>query len=259
MSERTFRRPSAALLLAEGPRAMGELGAMGASLPLLRRAPRGDGHPVLVLPGFTASDNSTRPLRWFLRDRGYHVHGWRLGINIGPSDRIIDGLANRIVSLAEHHGAKISLVGWSLGGIYAREIARAGPDGIRQVITLGSPFRLTDREHANSGPLYDALSTWHSTRADAIRPPEDERPPFPVPATAIFTRTDGVAPWRSCIDEVGDRRENIEVRGSHSGLGFNPAALAVIADRLAQPEGEWAPFRRRRYPMLAGVLPRRPA
>jgi pimeloyl-ACP methyl ester carboxylesterase len=245
-----------ALLAVEAPRAAGELGAWAATLPLLRRAPRGDGHPVLVLPGFTGGDRSTRPLRWFLRDRGYHVHGWRLGLNLGPTDRVVDGLAARLEALAERHGAPMSLVGWSLGGIYAREIARAVPDGVRSVITLGSPFRLTDRTDAHSGPLYDALSTFHSPRAEGRRPPERERPAMPVPTTAIYTRTDGITPWLSCVDDAGDRCESIEVRGSHSGLGHNPAALVIVADRLAQPEGHWAPFRRSRYPLFAGVIPR---
>jgi pimeloyl-ACP methyl ester carboxylesterase len=251
----SYRRPALALLAAEGPRAVGELGAMAAALPLLRRAPRGDGHPVLVLPGFGGGDNSTRPVRWFLRDLGYHVHGWRLGINLGPSDRVIDGLAARLAVLAERHGSPMSLIGWSLGGVYAREITRAVPDHIRQVITLGSPFRLTDGEDAYTGRLYNALAPFHSARAEERRLPEAERPRLRAPATAIYTRTDGIAPWRSCVDLPGERCESIEVRGSHSGLGHNPAALVIVADRLAQREGSWAPFRRSRYPLLAGMIP----
>jgi len=145
-------RPGPQLLFTESARAGLELGAMGAMLPLLRKAPRGDGHSVLVIPGFMASDNSTRTLRWYLRDLGYHAHGWRLGVNIGPTDRIIDGMAARIGSLAADartSGQPISLIGWSLGGIYARIMARQFPDAIRQVITLGSPFARDDRETSN--------------------------------------------------------------------------------------------------------------
>jgi len=250
----SFRRPSPALLVAELPRAVGELGAMAAALPLLRRAPKGDGHPVLVLPGFTADDRSTRPLRWFLRDRGYAVHGWRLGRNLGPTDRVIDGLGERMRRLSEGHGGRtISLVGWSLGGIYAREIARTAPDAVRVVITLGSPFRLAGERGpgggertttaANTGPLYDALRPIHSDRASGPGLPEAEREAVPVPVTNIYTRSDGVAPWRSCVDERGGGRENIEVLGSHSGLGHNPAVLLIVADRLAPAEGSWQPFR----------------
>lgn len=237
-------RPHPALLALEAPRALGELGVYAAVRPWLARAPRGDRHPVLVLPGFTASDNSTRPLRRFLRALGYHAHGWRLGVNLGPTDHVIDGLGARLADLRDRYpGERLSIVGWSLGGIYAREIARLEPSLVRQVITLGSPFGLTDGSMSNASPLYDTLATFHSPRAAGGLPPEPERPPLPVPSTAIYTRTDGVAPWQSCRQRVGATSESIEVPGSHCGLGHNPVALLVIADRLAQPAEEWRPFR----------------
>jgi pimeloyl-ACP methyl ester carboxylesterase len=206
--------------------------------PLLARAPRGDGHPVLVLPGFTADDLSTRPLRRFLRDLGYQVHGWRLGRNVGPTGAIVNGLRARFGELAERHrGELISLVGWSLGGIYAREIARSAPESVRLVITLGSPFRHTPGEESHPAAAVRAVARRRgvSTRLD--------QSPLLVPTTAIYTRTDGVVPWRASRDDDGERAESIEVVGSHSGLGHNPAVLWAIADRLAQPRGEWAPFR----------------
>src|SRR5438270_3419528 len=125
--------------------------------PLLLRAPRSDGHPVLVLPGFTASDVSTRVLRGYLRDLGYHVHAWRLGRNLGPNRETIDGLRRRVRELADRHQQPMSVVGWSLGGIYAREIARTTPRGVRMVITMGSPIRLRDRRASNAGPLFDTV------------------------------------------------------------------------------------------------------
>ena len=140
----------------------------------------------------------------------------------------------------------MNLVGWSLGGIYAREMARQHPDAIRQVITLGSPFAMDDREASNAGPLYNVLATFHSPRVDALRDSELERVRVPVPTTAIYTKGDGIVPWRSCIDDPTGRAdaENVRVIGSHCGLGHNPRALAVIADRLAQPPTAWRPYRR---------------
>ncbi len=235
-------RPSPFLFASEGPRASGELGAFVAHAgPLLATSPRGDGHGVLVLPGFTGDDFSTRPLRWFLRRLGYHASGWRLGVNIGPTDRIIDGLIARFERLTRD-GEPISLIGWSLGGIYARELAYLSPSLVRQVITLGSPFQIEDREQSNAGPLYDLLSTFHSSRVTDDVPPDEVRGDLPVPSTAIYTRTDGVVPWRSTREPDGPSRESIAVRGSHSGLGHNPRALRIIADRLSQPAGSWVPY-----------------
>jgi pimeloyl-ACP methyl ester carboxylesterase len=237
-----YRRPSLLLFALEIPRATADAAVLGPAWPVLRLAPHGDGHPVLTLPGFTASDMSTRILRGFLRSRGYHVHAWRLGRNLGPSPATIEGLRTRIRRLAEQHQRPMSLVGWSLGGIYAREIARVAPLAVRQVITLGSPLRLRDRSKSNAGALFEALGAPQGEGYPLQRPSEEARGPLPVPATAIFTRSDGVVPWRACLELPSNTSESVEVFGSHSGLGFNPAALWVIADRLAQPDGTWHPF-----------------
>jgi pimeloyl-ACP methyl ester carboxylesterase len=219
-----------------------EFGAFLAASPLLRLIGRGDHHPVLVLPGFTGGDRSTVPLRAFLRGQGYWVHGWHLGSNIGPHRHIVEGMEKRLDALHRRHGKKVSVIGWSLGGIYARELARQWPEKVRQVITLGSPYRFREGDRSNASDLYDRLAPredpWpgHDLR-------EEHRPPLEVPSTSIYTRTDGIVRWHGCIDGEGPNCENIEVRGSHSGLGHNPAVLYVVADRLAQPEGTWAPFR----------------
>jgi pimeloyl-ACP methyl ester carboxylesterase len=212
------------------------------TLPLLAWAPRGDGHPVLVLPGFTASDTSTWYLRNVLRAKGFAAHAWELGSNVGPHPRIVRGLQRRLLALAARHERTVSIVGWSLGGIYARELARAHPDHVRSVITLGSPFRLRDDDRSTAQLLYRRLAP----RSDPFPGRlafEHLREPMPVPTTSIYTRTDGVVRWHACIDEVGPTSENVEVRGTHTGLGLNAAALLVVADRLAQPDGMWRPFR----------------
>lgn len=222
---------------------MFELGAVAAASPLLRAIGRGDRHPVLVLPGFLAGDPSTAPLRSVLRGQGYWVHGWHLGRNLGPTPEIVDGLIDRLAMLHERHEAPVSLIGWSLGGIYARRLARRFPERVRQVITLGSPFRIDpDTNRSTVSGLYDRLRPTHAVTIDHDLPGMDGGS-LEVPATSIYTRTDGVVRWWQCLESVGPERENIEVRGSHSGLGFNPAAIIAISDRLAQPVGEWRPFR----------------
>ena len=187
--------PSLALLVLE-LRAWPELGLCLASWPLLLTRPRGDGHPVLVLPGWLANDRSTWALRRFLRDRGYHVHGWRLGRNLGPDARTVAGLGRRFVALRARHEQKLSLVGWSLGGIYARELARRFPADVRQVITLASPFR---------APSASSVARFYPRRRSQARPaphtPLDA--PLPVPSSSLYSRSDGVVAWRSCLQDEG--------------------------------------------------------
>ena len=238
-----YERPSAYLLALEAPLAALNMAALAPAWPLLERAPRGDGHPVLVLPGLGASDLSTRILRRYLRDLDYHVHAWGLGRNLGPTAATIAGMRRRLAELIERHGRPVSLVGWSLGGIYSREIARAAPQLVRQVVTLGSPFRLRDPRASNAGPAFEWLRRApQPARPLDPRPPEEDRGPLPVPATAVFTRQDGIVPWQACLEIPSATSESVEVPGSHTGLGHNPAAMWIIADRLALPDGEWKPF-----------------
>jgi pimeloyl-ACP methyl ester carboxylesterase len=234
--------PSRGLFALEMPRAAQELVARIFASPGLRTAPKGDGHPVLVLPGFTGSDGSTRVMRAFLRGLGYYVHAWRLGRNWGPTDRIIDGLAGRFATLSDEHGRKLTLIGHSLGGVYARELTRRAPERVRQVITLGSPVRWRRDSDSSVAPLYRSLQGIHSERARQARPLDVDHLLKGVPLTAIVTRTDGVVDWQSCSVDPTEQQECIVVRGSHTGLIHNVATLHIVADRLAQPEGEWKPF-----------------
>ena len=224
-------------------RAVAEYAGWRLSMPLLQRLPKGDGHPVLVLPGFTAADRSTVRLRILLRRLGYRTYGWRLGANIGPTPHIIDGLNDRIDKIRQDNDdQRISIVGWSLGGVFARLLARENPQHFRQVITLGSPFRMKPGDRSAVSALWESVSHLHDP--SFLEPMLDPaRPPLMVPATSIYTRTDGIVHWRSCLEERGPISENIEVYGSHSGLGFNPAAAIAVADRLAQQTGQWKHFR----------------
>ena len=185
----------------------------------------GDRHPVLVLPGFTADDRSTMPLRWFLRGQGYWTHGWSLGSNKGPTRRVVDGLGVRLAEVHERHERPVTVIGWSLGGIYARLLARRQPEMVRSVITLGSPFRMVDGDHSAAERLWQSVEHRFpvSERAEMYLP-EDDKPPLSVPATAIYTRTDGVVRWYICIERAGDLRENIEVRGEPQRPGLSTRA-----------------------------------
>jgi pimeloyl-ACP methyl ester carboxylesterase len=234
--------PSKVLLLLEEGRAIHEFGAFVTSLPLLRLAPKGDGHPVLVLPGLVASDLSTRPLRTFLSNHGYAVSGWRQGRNYGPRDGVAEGMIELVRETAQRNGRKVSLIGWSLGGVYARQLAKICPDEVRTVITLGSPFA-ADPRSTNAWRIYELAS---GKRADdrSGNFSHGLADPPPVPATAIFSRSDGVCAWRGCVEQRSALTENIEVHSSHCGLGHNPAVVYAVADRLAQPEGAWRPFDR---------------
>jgi hypothetical protein len=232
--------------------------------PLLRRLGAGDQHPVLLLPGFWAGDQSTAPLRWTLRSQGYWAHSWHLGQNIGPSNRVVSGMRRRIVELNEQHGRTVTLIGQSLGGIYARLLAREQPEFVRHVITLGSPYGLVAGDHSSAETLWEMVRPLHDGDLLLNEMREQDRPPLIVPATSIYSRTDGVAPWQACIDEVREHTENIEVRGSHIGMAINPAVIVAILDRLGQPEGDWRPFAppvplRAWYPRPAGWHERRPA
>jgi pimeloyl-ACP methyl ester carboxylesterase len=207
--------------------------------------PRGDGHPVLVLPGFLAGPFSTDLLRKVLRELNYRVYDWGLGTNMGYHARMKESLPARVRDIRERNdGRRVSLIGWSAGGIYARELARGRPDDVRSVITLGSPFR--GNHQANT-----VWKVWRlvnrgadATRSVSERALDRRARPLSVPTSCIYSKSDGIVAWQCCMSEPAPQTENIEVRSSHLGYGHNVQTLWVIADRLAQPEGQWRPYRR---------------
>jgi hypothetical protein len=237
-----LKAPSRSLAALE-QRAAYEFVAFMASSPLLYWLRRGDGHPVMVLPPFAVDDSNTAPLRWVLDGHGYAVYGWRQGQNLSRTPRIVEGLPRWLIELHERHGAKVSLVGHSGGGNWARDLARQFPFAVRQVITLGSPFRLRPGDGTRADSIAKLLLRDQVPPTPDALIDEEQRAPIPVPVTSIYTRTDGVAPWQAGLESEGPMRENIEVIGSHCGLGYNPAAVVAVTDRLAQPEGQWQPFR----------------
>ena len=236
------RLPSRTALLTEPSRAGLDLAALAATWPLLATARRGDGHPVLVLPGLMSGDPATLLLRTALRALGHNVSGWSLGLNRGPTGRVVRTLRAHLERLHRTSGRRVSLVGWSLGGLYAQELARAAPGSVRGLVTLGTPVvRWAPWVRTASGIVDGA--TGLLVGGAALPRPWAERGSLRVPATSVYTRADGIVPWTSCRYEVRPRRENVEVRGSHLGLACNPAVLWLLADRLGMAEGAWRPFR----------------
>mgnify|MGYP003592941256 CR=1 FL=1 len=238
----SVRAPSKLLALVEG-RAVFELAAFYATRHLLTLLPKGDGHPVLVLPGFLASDSSTQPLRRLLKDLGYEVHGWGLGRNVRVDNSRVKAMEDLLLRIHRTSGRKVSIIGWSLGGVFARELAKIHPEAVRQVVSLGSPIH-DDRRHTNASRLFEMLN---GKDPEPIRNGRftglHEAPP--VPTTSILTRSDGIVHWRGSVQHPHhghELTENIEVRASHCGLGVNPSVMVALADRLAQNEGEWKPF-----------------
>jgi pimeloyl-ACP methyl ester carboxylesterase len=244
MNDRVYSRPDRRLALAEGPRVVSEIASLMAAAPFLYQAPRGDGHPVLVMPGYGADDRSTTVIRRFLSSMGYSTQPWNLGTNRGPAMPDLRAeLARRLDEVfVDADEGTVSLVGWSLGGVYARLLAHLYPNKVRQVITLGSPFGGSPRS-TSAYPLEQRPS-------NRLRVLAGE--PLPgIPSTAVFSKTDGIVPWQIATQPTAEIAENIEVYASHLGLGFNPTVLYAVADRLANREGNWRPFERRGWKRFA--------
>ena len=237
-----LRPPSLALLALE-MRAPFEFGTLLPAWPALQRAPASDGHSVLVFPGLSASDATTYPLRGYLTSLGYATEGWSQGFNFGPRAGVLETAKRGLQAAFERSGRKVSLIGWSLGGVYARELAKEMPDAVRCVITLGTPFAGPPKS-TNAWRVYQLTS---GRNIDREHQNYDLATAPPVPTTSVYSRSDGIVAWQGSVQprDLGHAQtENIEVVASHIGLGLNPSAWWAVADRLAQPEGRWARFDR---------------
>lgn len=233
--------PHRALLFLEAPRVAGEYAASRAIDLLAPRRPCGAGRPVLVIPGFRATDRMTGRLRNHLERHGFHAYGWDQGANIGLTDRLIDGLVQRFEDIRDDQ--PVSVVGWSFGGLLARWLAHTYPDDVRQVITLGSPWR-ADGEKTRATAMFEASRRKHGI-SERARPMVDLlRGPVPVPCTAIYSKSDGIVPWRGCAVEpsANPPAENIVVASSHLGMVTNPLVLDAVVDRLCQDPENWQEF-----------------
>jgi pimeloyl-ACP methyl ester carboxylesterase len=226
-----LRPPPRAAALRE-PLAVVEPALLALNSWKLVRQPRGTGRPVLVFPGFGAGDISTIPLRRYLRGLGHDARGWGLGQNQGDMGALVPVVRDRVIRLADEQQHPVPLVGWSLGGVIAREVAREAPESVEQVITFGSPVV--------GGPKYTRVGDTYRARGvdlDEVEAQIASRDavPITVPITAIYTKGDGVVAWRACIDHVSPRVEHVEVKTTHIGLGLHHEVFAEVARRLGHP------------------------
>ncbi len=234
--------------LLEG-RGLLEMALLPASLPLLMEVPPGDGHPVLLVPGFMAGETTLIGLKLALQSKGYDVHTWGFGRNMGFRSKHANALPQKIRHLHYTTGKKVSLVGWSLGGVFSMYGAQNSMDCVRSIITLGSPVSV-DATGSQSPSAVKALYRLVSHRLGAgahVMQPRvkvmRERRRLAIPTSCLYSLSDGVVPpQEATIDGDPALHENIQVPGSHIGLGFNGIVLAIVADRLAQPENQWKPF-----------------
>lgn len=238
------KAPPRLLTALEFPRWIGEYTSSRALDTVTRSSGVGKGRPVLVLPGFSATDFMTGRLRSHLRRRGFHVYGWGQGRNVGLTDELVDGLIERFLEIADRHDEPVSIVGWSFGGLLARRIAHEYPDRVRQIICLGSPWR-AEGERTRATAMFERSRVRHGL-SDRARDIVDRlRQPVPVPTTAIWSRSDGITSWSGCsVDETTTPAlaENIEVVSSHVGMVASPVVLAVVVNRLLQDPADWQRF-----------------
>ena len=222
--------PGVVLRMLEG-RAAFEAGGLMLALPVLRlQAPRGEGEPVMVIPGFMSDDSATAVLRGFLRSIGYRSYAWKGGINRGKMLDHLPETTQRVEEIVEKTGQKIRLVGWSRGGIISREVARDRPDLVDRVITIGTPVK--------GGMSVSSIANWvrretglHPDQINTILRDRNRRP-ITVPIRALYSRSDGVVAWKACIDDKNENVEHIEVRGSHTGMGANAEVFRLVPKLL---------------------------
>ncbi|MFM9864182.1 MAG: esterase/lipase family protein [Micropepsaceae bacterium] len=200
-----------------------------AAIPSLADLPRGKGAAVMVLPGFGGGDASTIVLRGLLAALGYTVSGWGLGVNRGNVEATLPKVEAQVEAFAKRTGRKVHLVGWSLGGVFAREVARDRPKLVASVVTMGTPV-VGGPKYTRVGAVYSAFGA----NLDALEARIDERNRrlIKVPVTAIWSRADGIVDWRACIDPYDRDIDHVEVRATHLSLGFDPHVLRIVADRL---------------------------
>ena len=222
-----------------------EAAALSVTWPLIfARARKGSGQPVIVLPGFLGADDSTLVLRRFLTALGYPAQPWLLKRNSGHP-QLVEQFGRRLYRLYKVYGRPITLIGQSLGGVFAHQLARTFPDAVHSVITLGSPISAQGSEDTNPAiaRLFEEMSGLTVEEMRELSEQEQDLGPLSQPNTSIYSKSDGVVSWRACLSEASDHSENIEILASHTGMAMHPAVLQIVADRLVQDPEHWQKYK----------------
>ena len=208
-----------------------ELAKLVAATPTLVTQVRGSGEPVVVLPGLGAGNASTLLMRNYLAWLGYDVNGWTLGRNTGNVREFLPKIAEQVCAIYSRTEQKVNVVGWSLGGVLAREVARDHPSLVKQVIIMGSPL-IGGPKYTRFGSLFEA----QGANLDEIeaRIADRERRPITVPITSIYSKRDGIVSWQASIDTSNSHAEHLEVKATHLGLGISPEVFKILAMKLAR-------------------------
>ncbi|MEM9743894.1 MAG: alpha/beta hydrolase [Pseudomonadota bacterium] len=211
-----------------------EIGSLFLASPALALAPRGRSRPIMLLPGFGASESSMAPLAAFLRYLGYRTYNWGIGRNRGGVDMMVPSVAERVAGIAERYEEPVTMIGWSLGGVVAREVARTRSEVVSEIITMGTPVK--------GGPKYTSIgASFAASRGinlDRFEIEVHRRNSIGLsqPITVVYSKLDGVVGWQAAIDSYNPQAKNIEVSGTHLGLGVNPRVWQIVADTLARDQ-----------------------
>ncbi len=200
--------------------------------PLISKQAEGDKRPVFVFPPLLTNDFATQYLRRFLDKQGFSTYKWCNGINLAHTDHL-PGLESKLQEIYDTHDQKVSIVGWSAGGFFARVLANKHPELVEQIITIATPFRNLKEGKTNLDFVFEAVHGKKKTELDNDLVEWIEATPD-VPITCIYSKSDGIVPWQNCRENIKrDNIQEVEVYGSHGGLGANPSVLIYVAKILA--------------------------
>ena len=233
MNQSDIKRPSLKLYFTEPFRAIKDRQRGSKYLKRINAKPTKNGQPVLVIPGFMASGASTKSIRYLVENLGYEPYDWACGRNYGEVEKV-QQVSNLIDQIYAKKQQKITLIGWSLGGVFARVLAKEHPTKIDQVITLASPFASLTAPN-NASWLFSLITGGKKVKDAAQQWLDDLAEPPTIPTTAVYTKQDGIVPWAACMNPITNKEHrNIEVNGAHIGLGYNPEVFQIIEKALSQ-------------------------